>query len=198
MQRQNKLRLTITNTVTGRSAEIHFPLLGYQRRRYFEELKLTKDNYLITSANFHIKQVNDVILKHDADLNEIAFFCLLYFHEMQLEACKTFDILVKSGYVQLNSTKDLLNILHTLDNYYIIEGASIPSQVAQAYLALASEFGCQPWKELTEEQLDYTGKKIATSEKGIFFEGNYIALYPTSPPKEKPPVEIPDCVKLFK
>ena len=50
----------------------------------------------------------------------------------------------------------------------------------------------------SKKQLEFTGKKIVESEKGIFYKGNYIALYPVSPQKEKAPVEIPDCVKLFK
>ena len=198
MKHKTKLKLKIANKSTGKYAEVHFPVITPTRRKHLDSLGLSEDNYIITSSDFHIPQVNNAILKKSANLEEINYFALLYFYEMEQNGRDTIDLLIKSGYVNIDSTHDILEVLNHLDNYYIINGASTPGKVALSYIELAKKFGCQLDENFTEKQLEFTGKKIVESEKGIFYKCNYIALYPVTKQKEKPPVEIPDCVKLFK
>ena len=152
----------------------------------------------ITASDFHIPQVNDAFFKKGANLEEINYFCLLYFVEMGDGGRNTFDSLIRSGYVPADSPRDLLHVLINLDNYYTISGAGNYEKVAKAYVAFASVIGQHKNKHYSRQQLKTMGQRIVESESGIFFEGNYIALYPVLKENQKTLVTIPENFKLFK
>ena len=119
--KKDKLRITLVNTRTMKTEEVHFPVITPTRRKYFDSLESQNgDKYIILCADFHITEVNEMLLRNgtNVDINALNYWATLYFVECEDAARKIFDVLVKSKYVPINSVKDMLDVLANLNQYY--------------------------------------------------------------------------------
>ena len=196
--KNEKLILEIMNLETNKSAKIHFPVNTPNRRKWFDSLNLKPNNYVILNSNFPIPEINSAFFSPQSNLQEINYFSLLYFCEMEQRGKEIFYDLIRSGYVKVQNSRDIINLLNNLDLYYSVKNVHTPSDVAWFKLCLSQAIsGCGgDIPESSPGTLNCMGKFIIEHEKGMFYKDMYIGLYSQDAPK-KWDGKIPDCVKLF-
>ena len=196
--RNDKLILEILNTETNKSAKIHFPIITPNRHKWFNSLNLKPDNYVILNSNFPISDVNRAILNAQSSLQEINYFSLIYFQEMEEDGREIFCDLIRSGYVKVENSRDIIDLLNNLNLYYTEKNVHTPSDVAWFKLCLFQAFSGNGGEipECSQSTFNCMGKFIIEQEKGMFYKNMYIGLYSQDAPRKWDGI-VPDCMRLF-
>ena len=122
--KKDKLKITLVNTRTMKTEEVHFPVITPTRKKHFDSLESQSgDKFIVLGANFPVNEVNEMLLRNgtNVEINALNYWATLYFYECEDPARKMFDALVESGYVKINCVKDMLTILANLNQYYYID-----------------------------------------------------------------------------
>ena len=200
--KKDKLRITLVNTRTMKTEEVHFPVITPTRKKHFDFLESQNgDKYIILCADFHITEVNEMLLRNgtNVDINALNYWATLYFVECEDADRKIFDVLVKSKYVPINTVKDMLDILANLNRYYYVENVTTHKAIALFHMKLQCVLG-KPvdYKSVPDWCLEEAGKAIAENEEGVFYKNYYIGLYRGIKVKKDNPeiYKVPESLKL--
>ena len=115
----------------------------------------------------------DKVLLHNGDGYENSVDALCRFYEKYFDASEAdrelFQEIVACGLASPQSIVDFTIILQTLDQYCVIRNVSSPAKVAEFYSYLAKRFEPDSLTaKMTEDMYEEIGKKVVSSENGLF------------------------------
>ena len=123
---------------------------------------------------------------------------MIYFHELEEDGREIFCDLIQSGYVKVENSRDIIDLLNNLNLYYTVKNVHTPSDVTWFKLCLFQAFSGNSGEipECSQGTFNCMGKFIMEQEKGMFYKNMYIGLYSQDVPRKWDGI-VPDCMRLF-
>ena len=165
----------VENSFTGDCAWLKLPTTREAVKELFTKLQIKGNNYLISDCNFPIEEVTNAILRC-RNLDELNYFASK-FAELDVQARERFRQIVASGCDYADTVAQCINLVYGMDyTFFTLSGVSTYEQVCEFHLAcLKLSRDYVPTQYISREMYRRIGEEFARSERGKFFEGNYIA-----------------------